>query len=110
MRGVRRDDRELVEQLLRDGVAPVKISKEHGIPLSTITTWLKVLRKEKKEKISFSSKRVGAIYTAKSANSGEARIMNIILPFVDEEISDSDFMKLENLISKELKQIASELL
>ena len=109
MRGVRRDDREEIENLLRNGVAPVIIAKERKVPLSTVTTWLKILRKEKKEKIIFSSKRVEAIYTAKTTNSGEARIMTIVTPYLYEDITENEFFNLEKMIAKELKSMASDL-
>ena len=110
MRGVRREDREQVEQLLLEGKPPVEISKQFHIPLSTITTWVKVLRKEKKEKVPFSNDRIKAIYTAKSTNASEARLMNLIAPLLNEDMSESEFMRIENALSKELKQIANELL
>jgi len=108
MRGIERHDRDIAVQRLKNGEAPVVISKEMNIPLSTVTTWLKILRKEDGIKIPSSCERVKRILYAKLVNNTEARIMQIIGPYLSRNITDNEWLNLEKNLTEEIKNLIDE--
>ena len=105
MRGVERRDRDLAIQRLKNGEAPVIISREMDIPLSTVTTWLKILRKDEGINIPSSCERVKRILYARVANTAEAKIMQIIGPYLSRNISDEEWLQLEKNLTEEIKNL-----
>lgn len=105
MRGVNRPEKENVFELLRKGITPVTISKQLNIPLSTITTWLKELREKKREYIESSQPSVKAVLYAQRIINAETNITNLISPFIVCNITDDEWLKIEDGISEELNKL-----
>ena len=111
MRGMNRTEREDVVDMLSKGIKPADISKQFDIPLSTITTWNKDVRAERKARGELhpdekSRHRERMKLVAKILNDAEAKITTAISEVINPNISDQKWMEVQQAIVNVLKDLA----
>lgn len=102
MRGVERDEKKEVVYLLKTGVAPSVIAKEQNIPLSTVTSWFKEVKKDtqpNQSRVKYETDINAALQKS------EANIALAISNVAADDISDKDWFKLQSIIHKELHNV-----
>lgn len=106
MRGVARDEKSEVIDLLQQGIAPSVIIKELGLPKSTVCDWANQLKKDNAKNITI--KRSGTIdsYIKKT----EIKITNALANVISPEISDDEWFNFEDVIHREITYLIDQTL
>lgn len=99
--------REQIEKELKNGVTVTALNKKYNVPTSTICTWLAHLKRRGEVDLS-QTKAESAKNNACLINSTEAKIANIISPYIIENLSDSEWIHLQKKIIQELQDIVFE--
>ena len=110
MRGLNREEKEEVMRLLMEGNKPSDVARKFDLPLSTVTTWNKVVRKEKKNTgIPLSDpkdeRRERLKLFAKILNDSEAAITTAASEIVKDNVPDYKWMEFQGVVSTELKNL-----
>lgn len=107
MRGIEREERIEVTNLLRQGVPPSTIVKELGLPMSTVCEWAKTVRKELKK-----TNQIPTFEKTDYINSlikeAEVKITNSISFIISPEISDAQWFDVEKNINHELSSLVNK--
>lgn len=107
MRGIEREERIEVTNLLRQGVPPSTIVKELGLPMSTVCEWAKEVKKELKK-----SNQIPTFEKTDYVNSlikdTEIKITNSISFVITPDISDAQWFEVEKNINKELSALVNK--
>lgn len=107
MRGIEREERLEVTDLLRKGVPPSTIVKELGLPMSTVFEWSKDVKKELKK-----TKQIPVFEKNEYINSlikdAEIKISNSIAMVTAPEITDGQWFEVEKTINTELNKLVNK--
>ncbi|MBQ0112117.1 MAG: hypothetical protein KBT03_03215 [Bacteroidales bacterium] len=115
MRGIKWGvQQEAAVLLLENGFKPADVSRCFKLPLSTITTWNKKVRKQRREQLiqpvitkpSVDRRKEIIKNIAEFINDAEAKIMTTVGNFLKPTITDNQWMSLTKTIETELKNIA----
>lgn len=103
MRGVEREERKVVTQLLSQGIPINVIVKQMNIPMTTVCEWAKALRKEQR------SKGIGTLTKTDTicayVRNTETKISNIVSQYVDANITDDQWFEVEQKMNEELHHL-----
>lgn len=109
MRGIEREERIEVTDLLRQGVPPSTIVKELGFPMSTVCEWAKDVKKELKK-----SNKLPTFEKTDFINSlikeTEAKVSKSISLIVSPEISDEEWFEVEKEVNKSLNTLVNKII
>lgn len=107
MRGIEREERIEVTDLLRHGVPPSTIVKQLGIPFSTVCEWAKDVKKELKQ-----TNQIPVYEKTDYVNSlikdTEAKISNHVACYIIPNITDAEWFEIEKAINKELSTLVNK--
>ena len=107
MRGVERAEKQVVIQLLSQGI-PIKVIVEKmNIPMTTVCEWAKIVRKEK-QKISGHYEKTDTIHSF--IKNSEAKISNIVSAYMSAEVTDEEWFEVESRINAELQKLVDKTL
>ena len=107
LRGVERAEKQVVIQLLSQGI-PIKVIVEKmNIPMTTVCEWAKVVRKEK-QKISGHYEKTDTIHSF--IKNSEAKISNIVSAYMSAEVTDEEWFEVESRINAELQKLVDKTL
>jgi len=87
---------------LKNGMSKADVAKKYNIPISTVCLWYDLEKEMHPEDfVKLSNKK----FSRTKINETEARIVSLILPFVEESISDSEWIRLQQKINSELAKM-----
>lgn len=103
MRGVEREERKVVTQLLKQGIPINEIVKSMGIPMTTVCEWAKALRKEQR------AQGLGVLTKTDTIcgyiRATETKISNIVAQYINADITDDEWFEVEQKMNEELHNL-----
>ena len=105
MRGVINEYKDAIVKELCKGVPSSKLSQKYGVAMSTITTWIKELPADvQQSKFAYRNKRISVM---RKVNQAEALITDKISEYVVCDISDEEWVELQQFIQQQLIAVAT---
>ena len=103
MRGVEREERKVVTQLLSKGVPINVIVKQMNIPMTTVCEWAKALKREQRSKGVYTLTKTDTI--CGYIRNTETKISNIVAKYINDDITDDEWFEVEQKMNKELHHL-----